>query len=185
MQEMLELTKFQNQIGQLQVRAKPNSDDYQILIDNLQVIVLKTEDSTVLTAGPSHFGKELKDGQFIEGEVILSNPLKCCSTLDSSESIEQKIVVAERGDCTFVDKARRAEKAGATGLIICDNNDGTSSETESMFAMSGDGTNDVTIPVVFIYSKECNILKNNLKSNVKIMQMVDYKKDLENNKSIL
>ncbi|KAL5281282.1 EDEM3 family protein [Megaselia abdita] len=165
MQEMLELTKFQNQVGQL------------------QVIVFKSEDnsSTVLTAGPSHFGKELKYGEFIEGEVLMSNPLKCCSTLENLENIEQKIVLSERGDCTFVDKARRAEKAGAKGLIICDNNDGTSSETDSMFAMSGDGTNDVTIPVVFIYSKECNILKNNLKSNVKIMQMVDYKKELENN----
>lgn len=127
----------------------------------------------------------MKDGQFIEGEVLISNPLKSCSTLENVENIKQKIVLSERGDCTFVDKARRAEKAGATGLIICDNNDGTSSETESMFAMSGDGTNDVTIPVVFIYNKECNILKSNLKSNVKIMQMVDYTKELESNKSIL
>uniref|UniRef100_T1G9Y5 alpha-1,2-Mannosidase n=1 Tax=Megaselia scalaris TaxID=36166 RepID=T1G9Y5_MEGSC len=169
MQEMLELTKFQNQIGQL------------------QVIILKLNDgsSTVLTAGPSHFGKELKDGQFIEGEVEISKPLKCCSNLENAESISQKIVLSERGDCTFVEKARRAEKSGAIGLIICDNNAGTSSDTESMFAMSGDGNNDVTIPVVFIYSKECNILKSNLKPNVKIMQMVDYKKELENNKSIL
>lgn len=65
----------------------------------------------------------------------------------------------QRGHCTFVDKARRAQAAGAVGVIVFDN-DGTSSiHDQPLFAMSGDGTDDVTIPVVFLYATESQVLQ--------------------------
>lgn len=132
-------------------------------------------------AGPSHFTPELVDDEFVEGEIIMAEPLKACEeTLKNEEQVRGKILVAERGECTFVSKARLAQKSGALALIVCDNVPGSSGETQPMFAMSGDGNNDVKIPVVFMYSQEFSKLssvmqrKPNLK--VRLMQMIEFKR---------
>lgn len=168
MQEMLELTKIQsmNQLAQLQAVAYSvdgNSNEW-----------------TALMAGPSHFSPELVGEQFVEGELIFATPFRACNALTNSAEISGKVLIAERGDCTFVSKARLAQSAGALALIVCDNVPGSSGETQPMFAMSGDGTNDVTIPVVFMYSLEFNKLANMMerkqKLNVRIMQMIEFKR---------
>jgi len=45
-------------------------------------------------------------------------------------------------------------EAGAIGGIVVDNVVGSSSEKSPFFAMSGDGSNDVTIPMVFLFYEE-------------------------------
>jgi mannosidase alpha-like ER degradation enhancer 3 len=55
-------------------------------------------------------------------------------------------------------QARRLEKAGAIGGIIVDNIADSSSETWPLFAMSGDGKDDVNIPVVFLFTREARAL---------------------------
>nr|XP_054769385.1 ER degradation-enhancing alpha-mannosidase-like protein 3 [Lytechinus pictus] len=55
-------------------------------------------------------------------------------------------------------QARNLQKFGAHGGIVIDNVADTSSDTSSMFAMSGDGTDDVNIPMVFLFSKEGKLL---------------------------
>lgn len=67
--------------------------------------------------------------------------------------------MAERGECTFIEKARKAQAEGAVAVIIIDNVPGTNAENHPMFAMSGDGTDDVTIPVVFLFSVDGATLK--------------------------
>ena len=47
--------------------------------------------------------------------------------------------------------------------IITDHNDGTNSETAPLFAMSGDGKNDVQIPLVFLFNRQGNQLKEALR----------------------
>lgn len=71
----------------------------------------------------------------------------------------------ERGECTFVDKARKAQQSGAKAVIVIDNVPGSSSKDLPMFAMSGDGVNDVTIPVVFVFQKDAEVLHAALKNN--------------------
>ncbi|CAD6997619.1 unnamed protein product [Ceratitis capitata] len=131
-------------------------------------------------AGPSHFGPELIGEQFIEGELVIASPFRACYELSNKEEISGRILIAQRGDCTFVSKARLAQAAGALALIVCDNVPGSSGETQPMFAMSGDGTNDVTIPVVFMYSQEfsklVNVFKRKPKIIVRIMQMIEFKR---------
>lgn len=53
-------------------------------------------------------------------------------------------------------QARRIQKAGAIAGIVLDNVAGTSAATSPIFAMSGDEkeVDDVTIPVVFLFSVE-------------------------------
>lgn len=52
------------------------------------------------------------------------------------------------------------EKAGAVGGIIVDNIADSSSDTWPLFAMSGDGKDDVNIPVVFLFTQEAKTLIN-------------------------
>ncbi|XP_055849202.1 ER degradation-enhancing alpha-mannosidase-like protein 3 isoform X2 [Episyrphus balteatus] len=170
MQEMLELTKLQslNQLAQLQAVAfKP--DD--------------SEEWTALMAGPSHFSPELVAEEFVEAEILVANPLRGCTDLIDTGDIRGKILVVERGDCTFVDKARRAQTAGAKAVIVCDNVPGSSGETQPMFAMSGDGNNNVTIPVVFMFSVEYKTLGSAIAKNpnlkIRIMQMLEFKRQMQ------
>lgn len=76
----------------------------------------------------------------------------------------------ERGECTFVDKARRAMNAGASAVIIFDNVPETSITNQPPFAMSGDGKDDVKIPTCFLFTTEANSLKNalNIKSDLMV-----------------
>lgn len=111
-------------------------------------------------AGPSHFSKELSGEEFIQEKLVYAEPFRLCSKLKNPpEQLKDKIMVIERGDCTFVDKARRAQEAGAKAVIVTDNVPGSSADDQPMFAMSGDGVDDVKIPVVFIFSVEANLLK--------------------------
>ena len=47
----------------------------------------------------------------------------------------------------FIEKARNVQRAGGIGVITIDNVPHTSSKTSPMFAMSGDGHDNVDIPI--------------------------------------
>lgn len=87
------------------------------------------------------------------------------SLSDLKNSVKGRIVIAERGDCTFIEKARKAQAEGAVAMIIIDNVADTSAENQPMFAMSGDGTDDVLIPVVFLFSTDGDTLKKAIADN--------------------
>lgn len=86
----------------------------------------------------------------------------------NTEPIQHRILVVERGDCTFVDKARKAQEAGAAAVIVVDNVPGSSSKDMPMFAMSGDGKDDVSIPVVFLFRNDAQVLESAYKNNTKL-----------------
>ena len=65
----------------------------------------------------------------------------------------------------FVQKTRNLEKLGAVGMIVLDNNPDSSASVANMFSMSGDGTNDINIPVLFLYGKEASILLDVLRDS--------------------
>lgn len=155
------------------------------ILSHFQAVAYTVDDKstewTALMAGPSHFTPELVDDEFVEGEIIMAEPLRACEdSLKNTEQVRGKILVAERGDCTFVSKARLAQKSGALALIVCDNVPGSSGETQPMFAMSGDGNNDVKIPVVFMYSQEftklSSVMQRKPHLKVRLMQMIEFKR---------
>lgn len=134
-------------------------------VAELQAVFFKkpTGGMEVLMAGPSHFSKELTDTESIQRKAIYAEPFRLCSKLITpNNTVKDKILIIERGDCTFVDKARKAQEAGAAAVIVVDNVPGTAGNDQPMFAMSGDGKDDVTIPVVFTFSEEAKIIKNAL-----------------------
>lgn len=122
------------------------------------VALISSKPLKVISAGPAHFGLELTGEVKVVGSATFANPLKACGTLLDVAKYKGKIVVAERGDCTFADKVRKLQKEGAIGVIITDNVPGSSHEKSPLFAMSGDGENDITIPALFLYSQNADIL---------------------------
>lgn len=107
MAEMLELSKQQD----FHLKSKNFHDEYS----PMSVVAMKneTDKHKELHAGPAQFGYDLKTGLGVFGRLVMANPPNACTHLDSKgESLADKIVVAKRGDCIFIDKARNVQKAG-------------------------------------------------------------------------
>lgn len=141
MQEMLRLSK--QQVNQFNSKHQW-----------LSFISPSTGSMLKFKSGIAQFGLQLK--QPLSGKVSIADPIKACSELlpESNSAISGKIAIVERGECTFVQKARVVQKAGAIGCIVIDDVIGTTEETLPMFAMSGDGKDDVSIPVTFLYYQQ-------------------------------
>ncbi|XP_069593369.1 ER degradation-enhancing alpha-mannosidase-like protein 3 isoform X2 [Ranitomeya imitator] len=148
MQEMIELSSQQQKEQQLPPRA-------------VQIVSHPFYGRVVLTAGPAQFGMDLsKNVAGCRGFVAKTEPYSGCSEVTNSDFIQGKIALMQRGQCMFAEKARNVQKSGAIGGIVIDDNDGSSSDTASLFQMAGDGknTDDISIPMLFLFSKEGNII---------------------------
>ncbi|KAG8430603.1 hypothetical protein GDO86_020319 [Hymenochirus boettgeri] len=148
MQEMIELSSQQQKEQQLPPRA-------------VQIVSHPFYGRVVLTAGPAQFGTDLsKNLAGIRGLVATTDPYSGCSDITNSIAVKGKIALMQRGQCMFAEKARNAQKAGSIGGIVIDDNEGSSSDTAPLFQMAGDGknTDDITIPMLFLFSKEGNII---------------------------
>ena len=111
-----------------------------------------------LQAGPAQFGRGVA-GNPVTASVVVANHLRACGgSLQNGESMWGKIVIVERGDCMFVEKGRVLQSLGAVGGIVMDNTEGTAAATSPLFAMSGDGVDDVQIPMVFLFMEEAKLL---------------------------
>lgn len=92
-------------------------------IAELQAVFFKKEtggtELSVLMAGPSHFSKELTGNESIQRKISLADPFRLCSALKTPiENTRDRILIVERGDCTFIDKARNAQAAGFSAIIV-------------------------------------------------------------------
>ncbi|XP_043278333.1 ER degradation-enhancing alpha-mannosidase-like protein 3 [Venturia canescens] len=145
MQEMVELSKKQSE------QSEPRAQSVTFMKNDE-----KPPREVILRAGPAHFGPRLVDDKKVTGIVEFADPAEACQDLTNAEALAGKIVMVMRGNCMFVEKARRIQKAGAIAGIVLDNVLGSSAAESPMFAMSGDGKepDDVTIPVVFLFSSE-------------------------------
>ncbi|ELW69736.1 ER degradation-enhancing alpha-mannosidase-like 3 [Tupaia chinensis] len=147
MQEMIELSSQQQKEQQLPPRA-------------VQIVSHPFFGRVVLTAGPAQFGLDLSKHRETRGFVASSKPYNGCSELTNPEAVVGKIALIQRGQCMFAEKARNIQNAGAIGGIVIDDNEGSSSDTAPLFQMAGDGkdTDDIKIPMLFLFSKEGSII---------------------------
>ncbi|KAL4004860.1 receptor-type tyrosine-protein phosphatase U [Sarotherodon galilaeus] len=116
---------------------------------------------TVLTAGPAKFGMDLtKQEHGVKGSIVKASPYTACGPIDNAAGLKGHIALALRGDCMFAAKARWLQKAGAIGVIFIDHREGSNSEETPLFQMVGDGdsTEDITLPLVFLFSREGAVL---------------------------
>ncbi|KAK3539486.1 hypothetical protein QTP70_008867 [Hemibagrus guttatus] len=164
MQEMMELSS-QQQKEQLPPRA-------------VQIISHPFFGRVVLTAGPAQFGIDLsKSNLGVRGFVTVAEPYSGCAELTNGEFVAGRIALLQRGQCMFAEKARNIQKAGAIGGIVIDDNEGSSSDTAPLFQMAGDGrsTDDVTLPLLFLFHKEGNILLEALKEHKEVEVLLSEK----------
>ncbi|XP_069999533.1 ER degradation-enhancing alpha-mannosidase-like protein 3 isoform X2 [Penaeus vannamei] len=154
MQEMIELSKLQQE----QPENPPRVVSFTRWVDG-------HSSKVTIQAGPAQFGLDLKGDVQVSGPVVKARHLRACDQLENEKEVRGKIVIMERGDCMFIEKARRLEALGAIGGIVLDNTPGTSATSSPMFAMSGDGTNDVSIPLVFLFSGDAEVLLKALQDN--------------------
>lgn len=157
MQEMIALSK-------MQVSEEQRLRTVSFTLHNWKRSALSSRDAVniSLLGGPAQFGLDLATlEQPVLGALVQAEPnLDACALEEIANRADfaGKIVLAQRGGCMFIEKARNAQRLGALGIIIADNAEGSSSKTMPMFAMSGDGSTDVIIPAVFLYSVDAKIL---------------------------
>ncbi len=78
-----------------------------------------------------------------------------CAPFDNSAAIAGHLALVDRGSCAFTVKVQNAQLAGATGLIIANNQAGT-------IVPGGTPVNPVTIPVISVSQVDGSRLKANL-----------------------
>lgn len=130
-------------------------------------------------AGPGHFGKDISGDDRYTGTPIYVEPLDACSPIENKKEIWGRFAIAKRGMCTFAQKVRNIQEAGATFAVIIDNVDDSSHESSVLFAMSGDGKDDIVIPAVFLFSQEGNYLAESLKEDTELIMTVGELKSMK------
>ena len=81
------------------------------------------------------------------GRVVRTIPELANAALENAKELSGAVAVVRRGGCTFHEKVRRAQRAGAIAVIVVNTED-------SVFGM-GDPNNeagDITIPAVMVPS---------------------------------
>jgi hypothetical protein len=90
-----------------------------------------------------------------------------CSPLTNSAAVAGRIALADRGTCTFVEKARNVQAAGAIGLVVANN-------IADPTAIFMGGTDDsITIPLVSITQAGGATLRANLAQGVTVTLRLD------------
>lgn len=104
-------------------------------------------------AGP--LALQAKSGSGPEVDAALTAPMALASDFGNqdacapfpSDSLSGSIVVAERGNCWFVDKIEHADQAGAVGVVIFNH-----SESDELLEMSS--IEDTDIPAYFVGAQD-------------------------------
>jgi hypothetical protein len=138
----------------------------------------------------SHWNSMHADGSMVQTVRVYSNYPKLCHDIhDSSHSNNSTpgwfqneseklqppfVLLVDRGDCTFVEKVRRAQHLGASGVLIADSQclcegevnctsspDGVCRTNEPIMADDGSGK-DISIPSMLLRKSDADVLKDTL-----------------------
>ncbi|XP_020104048.1 signal peptide peptidase-like 2 [Ananas comosus] len=105
---------------------------------------------------PSH------DSEVLKKKAVLANPLNSCTK--SSTELSNSIVMAKRGDCTFVDKAKIAQLGSAAGLLLINDND----DLSKMVCTESDIPVNISISVVMMPKSDGEDIQKSLESGEKV-----------------
>src|SRR5271170_1006874 len=83
------------------------------------ILVPSTNDT--FTSRPAAFGTEF--GEVTNGTLVKAwgDGLACVNYTESDKEFDGKIVLVQRGQCSFADKVRRVQYAGGIAVIVGDN----------------------------------------------------------------
>ncbi|KAF0696038.1 Aste57867_13177 [Aphanomyces stellatus] len=83
--------------------------------------------------------------------LVVANPLHGDAPLANASSMREKIVLFERGVCTFASKVKRAQDAGASAILVIQTFDVW---PYTMTDSTGKEASDLTIPAFMISAKQ-------------------------------
>lgn len=122
---------------------KPGCENDFVLV-KVQTWVHGIEDAEFVGVG-ARFGKIVsKEKNANQTPVVLSDPRDCCSPLKKKFSGE--VLMVDRGKCKFTSKANFAESAGASAVLIVNNE----RELYKMVCDPDETDLDIQIPVVML-----------------------------------
>ena len=104
-------------------------------------VVITSPTAVTYGAMGAGFGPAL-NSTGLSGSIVSASPADGCTTVGGS--VSGKVAIIDRGNCNFTVKVKNAQVAGATGVIIANNQGGT-----DIFTMGGSDTT-ITIPSVMI-----------------------------------
>ena len=114
-----------------------------------------------LAAGTASFGGT-PPAAGTAGPLVYATPADACATITNASALDGKIALIDRGTCTFVDKVKRAQAAGAVAAVIADN--------VELVALGMGGTDSsITIPSVRVSLPDGNRLKGALPGGVTVV----------------
>lgn len=121
---------------------------------------------STIALGTAVFGPGLTDTG-VTGDVVLVNDgtgttTDACEPIINGAQVAGKIALIDRGACTFVSKAQRAEAVGAIAVVIANNVAGSTPIT------LGGTDPGITIPVVSITLADGNAIKAELGTGVNV-----------------
>ncbi|CAF1313573.1 unnamed protein product [Adineta ricciae] len=148
-QEMMDMMKNINGLN-----PTSSESNYHVPLSIIPLIDNTEEKRHSFAVGSAQFGKQLHGKSGIFAQLHVAQPFSACSQLFSSHFLHSRIGIVRRGDCMFIEKARRLENVHAIGGIVIDHNTSLKSSTNGIFSMTGDGNNDVHIPVVLMFKEE-------------------------------
>lgn len=90
----------------------------------------------------------------LTGVLVIADPPMLEQPMQNASQAEGNIVLCHRGRCTFLDKARHAQAAGAAAIIIASDDD-----TVFIPDAGDDPADDVTIPVLMVSRPEAEVLE--------------------------
>ncbi len=135
----------------------------------------------ITQSGTGDFGLSI-EGADVTGEAAIAfndgeSMTDGCTEIINSEEVNGRIALIDRGFCFFSQKAEMAEAAGAIGVLICNVpgvNGGTGEEVLNMTA--ADDAGPIGIPVLFLQTSVCNVIKASLNAGVPVevnMKQID------------
>ncbi|KAL6911283.1 hypothetical protein ACP4OV_000088 [Aristida adscensionis] len=119
------------------------SNDFVLV--KVQSWVNKREDDEFVGVG-ARFGRKIESKEKHAGRTRLSlaNPRDCCST--SPNKVDGDVLLVDRGNCKFTKKAKMAESAGASAIIVMNDKH----ELYKMVCERNETELDINIPAVLL-----------------------------------
>jgi hypothetical protein len=96
-----------------------------------------------------------------------------CTAFTNAAAIQGNVALVDRGACAFVIKARNAQAAGATAVIVADRSESYTAQNPATClppGMHGEEAGDVTLPVISLGINDANSLKNTLTADTVVMR---------------
>jgi glutaredoxin len=77
--------------------------------------------STDFSFEQAHFGTPLPPQTMFQ--IVNAHPSNACTPLQNAESVADRVVLVQRGKCSFSKKMAMMQKAGAAGMVLMNNDD--------------------------------------------------------------